>query len=107
MSRAGQSAFGRNQRCKAANSGPQCQSRLLLYYSRFNLLAASSSSAFSGGDSSVVSVGLIGRPGTRYSSLVLLSKSISWHRSDQNGRQGLSSLCLGFPQVGHFSTWQK
>jgi|SRR5438132_7072583 len=67
---------------------------------------ALSSSALSGGGS-VISEGLIGRPGTRYSSLVHLSKSISLHRSEQNGRQGLSSLCVGFPHVGHFGTWQK
>src|SRR5437588_7550858 len=41
-------------------------------------------------------------PGTRYSSLVHLSKSISWHRSEQNGRHGLSPYSTDFPHVGQF-----
>ena len=41
-------------------------------------------------------------PGTRYSSLVHLSKSISLHRSEQNGRHGLSLYSTDFPHVGQF-----
>src|SRR5215467_4974262 len=66
-------------------------------------LCVSSRLPVSGADGSAGnSAGLICWPGTRYSSLVHLSKSISLHLSEQNGRHGLSCHGVIFPQVGHF-----
>ena len=43
-----------------------------------------------------------GSPGTRYSPSTHRPRSTSWHRSEQNGRKGLSFHSTGLPQVGHF-----
>ncbi len=40
-------------------------------------------------------------PGTRYSPSTHFPRSISWHRSEQKGRNGLPFHSTGLPQVGH------
>jgi hypothetical protein len=68
---------------------------------------ASSVSGPSFGSCCSVASGLILWPGTRYSSLAHLLKSINLHRSEQKGREGLSCHSTGFPHVGHFGIRQK
>gem|GEM_PF-4170945 len=46
-------------------------------------------------------------PGTEYASSAQRPKSISLHRSEQKGREGLSCHSTGFPHVGQMRTSQK
>lgn len=40
-------------------------------------------------------------PGTRYCSDAHVPRSVSWQRSEQNGRQGFSFHEVGWRQIGH------